>query len=734
MANTARLVIDPITRKISTKYEKIRLAKNDNNSMMITFEMPRYVRGHDMSNCSTIEVHYDNISIDRKQKRSDVYVVTDIIVAPEDDETINFSWLVSRGATQIVGNVDFSLHFGCSEDPDLEYAWHTTTYSGIVVLESKHNTQSVVEKHPDLVASILDYVDKKISEFDAVDIAQETGESTEAVMSQKATTDALGTLAQSLLGNEVAKAIEKLCAPEKTNERLSRLEAAAEGILFSYPIEDSACEVLRAPAHVMSYGALCRLGGAPIPQKNLLPEKILSTYRGENLTVTWDSAEGCLIFNGTVTAAEAPVVLAPFNSPATYGYYHAAIFPRSGSKIKPTGSGNVYLRFYAEDEKYISLDLSKDIPVTTGSLLRTGGKKFSRIVIATNTTMQFDNYKINILLQAGTCDEPVYVPFESLITPSPIPSKITACSPNEWEGEFSKEGLGGVTFLPQKIFSSGQYAISFFATVEGAATTCHFHTYLENGRIIKRGVPTDERAQVLLEFDAPVTMFKIFPMATEEESVPYAIRVKDFQVEHESPIYEYAYDFSTPYSHTLSLPESFSRYADRFIGMGNEICNHFDFERGMFVTTVKCYRMDDTLSFSADTEIASRFHAAVTLPEDLIASTNYMSSSLFHPLIDETACDECIWFTEDGITIQSSLFKTAEDIPAFLRIHPIDILYEVPAEKEFLTPEEADFFSPPLLPVVPDASITLYDSSNTPVVGFIRMQYETQNLLEEEIV
>lgn len=201
MANTARLVIDPITRKISTKYEKIRLAKNDNNSMRITFEMPRYVRDHDMSNCSTIEVHYDNISIDRKQKHSDVYVVTDIIVAPEDDETINFSWLVSRGATQIVGNVDFSLHFGCNEDPDLEYAWHTTTYSGIVVLESKHNTQSVVEKHPDLVASILDYVDKKISEFDAVDIAQETGDSTEAVMSQKATTDALGGKVDKIVSN-----------------------------------------------------------------------------------------------------------------------------------------------------------------------------------------------------------------------------------------------------------------------------------------------------------------------------------------------------------------------------------------------------------------------------------------------------------------------------------------------------------------------------------------------------
>lgn len=193
MANTARLVIDPITRKISTKYEKIRLVKNDNNSMRITFEMPRYVRGHDMSKCSTAEVHYDNISIDRKQKHSDVYVVTDIVVAPEDDQTINFSWLVSRAATQIVGNVDFSIYFGCNEDPDLEYAWHTTTYSGIVVLEGKHNTQSVVERYPDLVASILEYVDKKVSEvdFDEMDIAQETGNSVTAVMSQKAVTDVL---------------------------------------------------------------------------------------------------------------------------------------------------------------------------------------------------------------------------------------------------------------------------------------------------------------------------------------------------------------------------------------------------------------------------------------------------------------------------------------------------------------------------------------------------------------
>lgn len=161
MANTARLVIDPITRKISTKYEKIRLVQHDNNSMRITFEMPRYVRGHDMSKCSTCEVHYDNISVDRKTKNSDVYLVKDITIAPEDETTINFSWLVSRNATQIVGSVEFSLHFGCSEDPSLEYAWHTTTYSGINVFAGKHNTESTVEKFPpDALAGILGDINK----------------------------------------------------------------------------------------------------------------------------------------------------------------------------------------------------------------------------------------------------------------------------------------------------------------------------------------------------------------------------------------------------------------------------------------------------------------------------------------------------------------------------------------------------------------------------------------------
>lgn len=195
MANTARLVIDPIARKISTKYEKIRLVQQDNNSMRITFEMPRVVRGHDMSNCSTVEVHYDNISFDRKKVNSDIYTVTDIIVAPEDEETINFSWLVSRAATQLEGHIEFSLHFGCTEDASLEYAWHTTTYSGIVVLAGKHNTNTIVKQYPDafdeLRKDIYKKIEEAVSNAKPFDIVHELGDREDAAISQKGAKKAL---------------------------------------------------------------------------------------------------------------------------------------------------------------------------------------------------------------------------------------------------------------------------------------------------------------------------------------------------------------------------------------------------------------------------------------------------------------------------------------------------------------------------------------------------------------
>ncbi len=62
-----RFIIDPITRIIRNQAsKKTTLMQNDHNSERFTFELPRYVEGHDMSLCNAVEIHYSEIRIAAK--------------------------------------------------------------------------------------------------------------------------------------------------------------------------------------------------------------------------------------------------------------------------------------------------------------------------------------------------------------------------------------------------------------------------------------------------------------------------------------------------------------------------------------------------------------------------------------------------------------------------------------------------------------------------------------------
>ena len=503
-------------------------------------------------------------------------------------------------------------------------------------------------------------------------------------------------------GGEVAKVIEERYLPDKISQRLSLLEAAAEGILYRYPVVESEEKHLRADARVLPHGALCRLGGIYRPSQNLFPERILTTYRGDDLSITWDEEEGCLVFNGTVSAEDSPIILAPFTENAFYDYYSGGIVTHSGT-VQKTGTGNVFLRFFAEDGKYASLDLGKVNYKEDGALLRTGGTKFSHVGITATTGMVFNNYKCNIFLQYGAEEDPQYTPYQSQARPSPIPRTITAKSSNEWRGEYEKVGLGGVTLSSAYPITEGEYSISFYAESDTEDINCYLFTYLENGRIIKRSMRKNQRASVILILDAPVIKFVILPADTEEASAPYTLRVKDFQTErfHEAEEMDYSTLFAPYSAHALSFPATFARYSDRFYSMGGELCNYFNFETGMFVTSVRVFHIGGDITFTADADIPGRFHATVALPDELISGGVYLPTSLFRVPLDDGVYDECLWFTEDGISLQSALFLTPEEVSAFLDQQPVEVLYEVAAETEFLAEEESDFFSPPIIPLVP---------------------------------
>lgn len=150
-------VIDPITRAIKNETSKLVLIKNDHNSEEYTFEIPRFVEGHDMSLSTKVEVHFINISSKSREKSSGVYEVKDIELDPENN-TINFSWLVSRACTEYAGSLTFAIRFACLTGDVVDYAWHTGIYSGITVSDGISNLEVELEDYIDLLQSWYDKI------------------------------------------------------------------------------------------------------------------------------------------------------------------------------------------------------------------------------------------------------------------------------------------------------------------------------------------------------------------------------------------------------------------------------------------------------------------------------------------------------------------------------------------------------------------------------------------------
>lgn len=143
--NDAHFVIDPITKKITNNSGKYKLAKNDHNSERLTFEMPRYIEGHDMTNCNMITISYlDNI-------KDGLYEVDDLTVNSKQDQ-VNFTWLISSNATQELGKIHFAIAFKCvQDDGTITYEWHTAINDDLEVIDTIDNGSTVVYINVDIL-------------------------------------------------------------------------------------------------------------------------------------------------------------------------------------------------------------------------------------------------------------------------------------------------------------------------------------------------------------------------------------------------------------------------------------------------------------------------------------------------------------------------------------------------------------------------------------------------------
>ena len=139
-------IIDTVSRKIINNSGKDTLVQFDHNSERLTFELPRYVEGHDMSNCNKITISYLNVAV------TGLYEVNDLTVKDMDGDNVSFTWLISSNVTQNVGKLAFAITFECLQpDGKITYSWHTGVNEDMKIISTMVNDAGAVYENIDIL-------------------------------------------------------------------------------------------------------------------------------------------------------------------------------------------------------------------------------------------------------------------------------------------------------------------------------------------------------------------------------------------------------------------------------------------------------------------------------------------------------------------------------------------------------------------------------------------------------
>lgn len=226
--------IDITNRTITnSKSKKVSLIQYDHNSERFSFDIDREIEGHDIMDCNRIQIHYINTSASTRTKHIGLYEVTDKQVHPDNDKKVCFTWLISDNATHYEGMLSFLIAFECVDGEEILYRWNSGICNAISIVAGINNNNAVSEVYVDellkwenyivdhfdeletelvstTIPAIVDecYVNREFATSEEVaaifaleagdvltitvaEVVQGTGQSETAVMSQKATTDAL---------------------------------------------------------------------------------------------------------------------------------------------------------------------------------------------------------------------------------------------------------------------------------------------------------------------------------------------------------------------------------------------------------------------------------------------------------------------------------------------------------------------------------------------------------------
>lgn len=223
----SHFIINPITRNITCSSKKVQLMQHDHNSERFTFEIPRYIEGHDMLECE-IQIHYINAG--SGESASDVYIVDDAQLSPISDTMVTGSWLISGKATKFDGTLNFSVRFVCFEGTNIVYQWFSDIYTGIKVVKGIYNSdisESDEYQNPDLIeswkreilSSIVVNVDSTTKSAQAAEKSAQQAIQSASV----AETSATNAMTAASLAGETAKKVLKLEDTINSTEQTAKL-------------------------------------------------------------------------------------------------------------------------------------------------------------------------------------------------------------------------------------------------------------------------------------------------------------------------------------------------------------------------------------------------------------------------------------------------------------------------------------------------------------------------------
>lgn len=145
-------IIDAMHGKIKSESKKLTLREGAHNSERYSFELPRYIEGHDMSLCNKVEVHYLNTSTKKKDTfATGKYTVEDMRISPDDESKVIFSWLISKNATKYAGALSFCVKFKCIEDDIETYSWNTEIFAEIRISDGINADESFEFEYVDII-------------------------------------------------------------------------------------------------------------------------------------------------------------------------------------------------------------------------------------------------------------------------------------------------------------------------------------------------------------------------------------------------------------------------------------------------------------------------------------------------------------------------------------------------------------------------------------------------------